>query len=298
MATKLSPKQYVERSQRLSGGHRLCAGCGAGIIVRQLLMGAKDNPVVVSNATGCLEVSTTIYPYTAWKDSFIHSAFENAAATISGVEAAYKSLSRQGRVDSDKPYKFLSIGGDGGSYDIGLQAISGALERGHDIVIACYDNGAYMNTGIQRSSATPFGAMTTTSPPGKLSFGQSTWKKDMVAIAVAHGIPYVATASPGYLFDLYFKVKKAVETPGPAYINILSVCPTGWRCATDLSVRLARLAWSRLSSVKPLREYNVICSGCHGTDRLPSFASNSRGLLGDSLLQAFPLDAGSVYRSA
>ncbi len=167
MATKLSPKQYVERDERLSGGHRLCAGCGAGIIVRQLLMGAKDSPVVVSNATGCLEVSTTIYPYTAWKDSFIHSAFENAAATISGVEAAYKSLNRQGRVNSDKPYRFLSIAGDGGSYDIGLQAISGALERGHDIVIVCYDNGAYMNTGFQRSAATPRGAWTTTCPDGK-----------------------------------------------------------------------------------------------------------------------------------
>src|SRR5512136_1710927 len=127
MLTKLSPKEYVKREERLSGGHRLCAGCGAGIVMRQLLMGAKDHPVVISNATGCLEVSTTIYPYTAWKDSYIHSAFENAAATISGIEAAHKSLKRQGRVEAD--YKFLSVAGDGGSYDIGLQAISGALER-------------------------------------------------------------------------------------------------------------------------------------------------------------------------
>ena len=138
--------------------------------------------------------------------------------------------------------KVVAMGGDGGTSDIGLQALSGALERDHHFIYICCDNEAYMNTGIQRSSATPFGAMTTTSPPGKRSFGQITWKKNMAAIAVAHGIPYVATASPGYLFDLYFKVKKAVETPGPAYINILSVCPTGWRCATDLSVRLARLA--------------------------------------------------------
>jgi len=136
----------------------------------------------------------------------------------------------------------VAMGGDGGTSDIGLQSLSGALERGTNFTYVCWDNEAYMNTGIQRSSATPFGAMTTTSPPGKMSKGQATWKKDMIAIAVAHGIPYVATASPSYPFDLYFKVKKALETPGPAYINVLSVCPTGWRSATDLSVRLGRLA--------------------------------------------------------
>jgi len=241
MATKLSPKQYVERDERLSGGHRLCAGCGAGIIVRQLLMGAKDNPVVVSNATGCLEVSTTIYPYTAWKDSFIHSAFENAAATISGVEAAYKSLDRQGRVKSDKPYKFLSIAGDGGSYDIGLQAISGALERGHDIVIACYDNGAYMNTGFQRSAATPRGAWTTTCPDGKASIGKTQNRKNLSAIAVAHGIPYVAQASPHNFRDLIAKAETAFETPGPAFLNILSPCPRGWRSADEMGMTLAKM---------------------------------------------------------
>jgi pyruvate ferredoxin oxidoreductase beta subunit len=148
--------------------------------------------------------------------------------------------------------KVVAMGGDGGTSDIGLQALSGALERGTNFTYICWDNEAYMNTGIQRSSATPFGAMTTTSPPGKKSYGQHTWKKDMVAIAVAHGIPYVATASPGYLFDLYFKVKKAVETPGPAYIHVLSVCPTGWRSATDISVRLARLATE--TAVFPLFE--------------------------------------------
>jgi pyruvate ferredoxin oxidoreductase beta subunit len=144
------------------------------------------------------------------------------------------------------------MGGDGGTSDIGLQALSGALERGHNFTYICWDNEAYMNTGIQRSSATPYGAMTTTSPPGKMSIGQHTLKKNMTAIAVAHGIPYVATASPAYLFDLYFKVRKAIETPGPAYITVLSVCPTGWRSATDLSVRLARLATE--TGVFPLYE--------------------------------------------
>ncbi|GAB4265066.1 MAG: thiamine pyrophosphate-dependent enzyme [Thermoleophilia bacterium] len=241
MATKLSPKEYVTRRDRLSGGHRLCAGCGAGVVVRQVLMGAKDYPVVVSNATGCLEVSTTIYPYTAWKDAYIHSAFENAAATISGVEAAYKSLARQGKVDSDKPYKFLSIGGDGGSYDIGLQAISGALERWHDIVIVCYDNGAYMNTGFQRSAATPRGAWTTTSPDGKVSPGKTQNRKNLTAIAVAHGIPYVAQASPHNFRDLIAKAETAFETEGPAFLNVLSPCPRGWRSPEKDSMTHAKM---------------------------------------------------------
>ncbi len=241
MATKLSPKEYITRADRLAGGHRLCAGCGAGVVVRQVLMGAKDHPVVVSNATGCLEVSTTIYPYTAWKDSFIHSAFENAAATISGVEAAYKSLSRQGKIQSDTPYKFLSIAGDGGSYDIGLQAISGALERWHDIVIVCYDNGAYMNTGFQRSAATPRGAWTTTSPNGKVSPGKTQNRKNLTAIAVAHDIPYVAQASPHNFRDLIAKAETAFETEGPAFLNVLSPCPRGWRSADKDSMALAKM---------------------------------------------------------
>ncbi|MHB1343258.1 MAG: thiamine pyrophosphate-dependent enzyme [Thermoleophilia bacterium] len=241
MAVKLSPKEYVKREDRLTGGHRLCAGCGAGIVLRCVMMGAKDSPLVVSNATGCLEVSTTIYPYTAWKDSYIHSAFENAAATISGVEAAYKSLLRQGKVQSDKPYKFLSVAGDGGSYDIGLQALSGALERGHDIVILCYDNGAYMNTGFQRSAATPFGAWTTTSPDGKVTPGKTQQRKNLTAIAAAHGVPYVAQASPHNFRDLIAKAETAFETPGPAFLNVLSPCPRGWRSADKDGMKLAKM---------------------------------------------------------
>jgi pyruvate ferredoxin oxidoreductase beta subunit len=239
MATKSSPKVLIDRDERLTGGHRLCAGCGAGVVVRQLLMGAKDHPVVVSNATGCLEVSTTIYPYTAWKDSYIHSAFENAAATISGVEAAYKSLKRQGKVTED--YKFLSIAGDGGSYDIGLQAISGALERGHDIVVVSYDNGAYMNTGFQRSAATPKGAWTSTSPDGSVIPGKVQPRKNLTAIAAAHGVPYVAQASPHNFRDLVYKAERAFETPGPAFMNILSPCPRGWRSADDEGIELAEM---------------------------------------------------------
>ena len=159
-------KEAVKKPERLTGGHRMCAGCGAPVVVRNVLNALKpEDHAVIGSATGCLEVSTFIYPYTAWKDSFIHSAFENAAATVSGAEATYKALKRKGKISGDT--KFIAFGGDGGTYDIGLQSLSGAMERGHDMVYVCYDNGAYMNTGIQRSSATPKYADTTTSPAGK-----------------------------------------------------------------------------------------------------------------------------------
>ena len=170
----------------------------------------------------------------------MHTLFENAAATASGMEAGLKALSRKGKRVSSA--KVVAMAGDGGTSDIGLQALSGALERGHNFLFVCFDNEAYMNTGIQRSSATPFGASTTTSPSGKLSIGQTTWKKNVPAIAVAHNIPYVATACPSYPFDLIGKVNKAVAIAGPAYLHVLSPCPTGWRHPTDLAVRLGRLA--------------------------------------------------------
>ena len=166
-------KELSHNEDLLAGGHRLCAGCGASIAVRQILLAGGDNAVVAGCATGCLEVSTTIYPYTAWKVPFIHSAFENSAATISGVEAAFKGLKRAGKIKSDKRMKFVAFGGDGGTYDIGFQSLSGAMERGHDMVYVCYDNGAYMNTGIQRSSATPFGAWATTAEVGQGAAGQA-----------------------------------------------------------------------------------------------------------------------------
>ncbi len=232
--------RLLPREEYFTPGHRACQGCGEALAVRWVCK-AIGKDAVIANATGCMEIVSSGMPQTAWLHPWIHVAFENTAAVASGVEAGFKILARRGKL-SGPPPKVVAMGGDGGTTDIGLQALSGALERGHDFTYICLDNEAYMNTGIQRSSSTPYGAMTTTSPPGKKSIGQHTWKKNMMAIAVAHGVPYVATASPSYLFDLFFKVRKALETPGPAYIHVLSVCPTGWRSAIDLSVRLGRLA--------------------------------------------------------
>ncbi len=240
MPTKLTPKELSKRPERLSPGHRLCAGCGASIIVRQMLA-AIDDPVVLANATGCLEVATTIYPYTAWRVPWIHNAFENAASTISGVEAAYRSLVRQGKIP-EQNVKFIAFAGDGGTYDIGIQALSGAMERGHNMLYVCYDNGAYMNTGIQRSSATPFGAHTTTSPAGKVIPGKQQFRKDLTAIMAAHGIPYVGQAAPSKWRDLMQKTRKAVNCGGPAFMNVLSSCNRGWRHGTEETIEITQLA--------------------------------------------------------
>lgn len=221
-------------------GHRACQGCAEVLAVRYVLKALGRN-IVIANATGCMEIISSAFPSTAWEIPWIHVAFENAAAVGSGVEAGLKVLMRKGRIPK-KPIKAVAMGGDGGTSDIGLQALSGALERGHDMLYCCFDNEAYMNTGIQRSSSTPFGAMTTTSPPGKMSFGQMTWKKNMAAIAAAHAIPYVATACSSYPFDLMEKVQKAKNIQGPSYIHILSVCPTGWRIPSDQAIRYGRLA--------------------------------------------------------
>lgn len=236
-------KELAEKKELLSGGHRLCAGCGATVVVRQVLMAAK-NPVVVAVATGCLEVSTTIYPYTAWNCSYIHSAFENAAATISGVESAFKALKKRGKLDGD--FDFIAFGGDGGTYDIGLQSLSGVLERGHDMLYVCYDNGAYMNTGIQRSGATPLGAWTTTTPVGSVNKGKAQWRKDLTAIVAAHNVPYVAQASPSHWKDLVAKVEKALSIEGPKFINVIAPCPRGWRTEGSETIDLARGAVNSL----------------------------------------------------
>ena len=237
----LKLKELSKKAEQLTGGHRMCAGCGAPIVVRQVLM-AIDEPVIIANATGCLEVATTIYPYSAWKLPWIHSAFENAAATISGVEAMYQSLKRQGKLPVDQKIKFIAFGGDGGTYDIGLQSLSGALERGHDFMYVCYDNGAYMNTGIQRSSATPFGADTTTSPAGKVGQGKTQKRKDLTKIALAHGVPFVAQASPHNWKDLMSKVQKAMSIEGPKFMNIIAPCNRGWRTQTNDAIALSKLA--------------------------------------------------------
>ena len=232
-------KQMTERQERLTPGHRLCAGCGAPIVVRQILR-ATEHPVVIANATGCLEVSTSVYPHSAWQMPWIHTAFENVAATLSGVEGAYQSLKRQGKLDEE--IRFVAFAGDGGTYDIGFQALSGAMERGHHMVYVCYDNGAYMNTGIQRSSATPYGADTTTTPVGRVIPGKTMHRKDMTAIMAAHNIPYVAQVSPSHWRDLDKKAAKAFEAGGAAFINALAPCWRGWRSRSEESIELCRLA--------------------------------------------------------
>ena len=235
-------KELTHREDRLAGGHRLCAGCGASIAVRQILLAAGDVPLVAGCATGCLEVSTTIYPYVSWKVPFIHNAFENSAATISGVEAAFKGLQRAGKIPADKRAKFVAFGGDGGTYDIGIQSLSGAMERGHDMVYVCYDNGAYMNTGIQRSSATPRGAWATTAEVGAAQQGKVQRRKDLTSIMADHGIPYAAQGSISHWNDLVRKAEKAFAVEGPAFINVLATCPRGWRTPYNKSVEMAKLA--------------------------------------------------------
>ena len=222
-------KEIQGREERLAPGHRMCAGCGGTIAVRNVLKALHPgDKAVVGNATGCLEVSSFMYPYTSYQDSYIHNAFENAGATLSGVEAAYRYMKKTGKVEEN--YKFITFGGDGGTYDIGFQSLSGAMERGHDMVYVCYDNGAYMNTGIQRSSATPMFADTTTTPAGKVSKGKPQSRKDLAAIMAAHNIPYVGqTTFIGNMKDLYTKSEKAIYTEGPAFLNIMAPCPRGWR---------------------------------------------------------------------
>ena len=234
----------VERPSRLTAGHRMCAGCGAPSVARMILRAVKpEDHVVVSNATGCMEVSTFLYPYTAWTDSYIHTAFENAAATLSGVEAAYKSMKAQGKLPEDKTTKFIAFGGDGGTYDIGLQSLSGAMERGHDMVYVCYDNGAYMNTGIQRSSATPRFADTTTTPAGKVIPGKMQSRKDLTKIMVGHHLPYVAqTLALGNYKDLYEKAEKAIYTEGACFLNVMAPCPRGWGYNTEDLMQINKLA--------------------------------------------------------
>jgi pyruvate ferredoxin oxidoreductase beta subunit len=232
--------KLVTREDNFAPGHRACVGCGEALAVRQACKALGRSAIVVS-ATGCMEVVSSPFPETSWRLPWIHTLFENAAAVASGAEAGLKAMVKKGKRPA-REIGIVAMAGDGGTSDIGLQALSGALERGHDFLYICFDNEAYMNTGIQRSSATPFGASTTTAPAGKVSIGQVTWKKNLPAIAAAHDIPYVATACPSYPFDLMAKVKKGVTKPGPAYIHILSVCPTGWRCPTDLTVKIGRLA--------------------------------------------------------
>lgn len=235
-------KEVMSKPDRFNGGHRMCAGCGAPLAVRGVLRAVKEeDKAVIGCATGCLEVSSFVYPYTAWSDSFIHTAFENASAMTGGVEGAYNALKRKGKIKDT--FKFITFGGDGGTYDIGFQSLSGAMERGHDMVYVCYDNGAYMNTGIQRSSATPKYADTTTTPAGSEIQGKQQFKKNLTDIMVEHNIPYAAqTTFVGNFKDLHEKSEKAIYKKGPAFMNVLAPCPRGWRYETEDLMEMCKLA--------------------------------------------------------
>ncbi|MCX6693851.1 MAG: thiamine pyrophosphate-dependent enzyme [Methanomicrobiales archaeon] len=222
-----------EACELFDSGHRACGGCGAALASRLILKAAGKDVIVVS-ATGCLEVFSTPYPETAWKVPWVHSLFENNSAVASGIEA---SLKRQGRKE-----KVIAIGGDGATFDIGILCLSGAFERGHDFTYICYDNEAYMNTGIQRSGATPYDASTTTTPAGRCSYGNPRPKKDMPAILAAHGSPYIATTSIAYPRDMIEKVKRAIETQGPTYVQVHAPCCTGWGFEGEKTVAIAKLA--------------------------------------------------------
>ncbi len=262
----------IPREERFAPGHTMCQGCGAAIIMRHLTKVIGKDAIIVQ-ATGCVEVTTTAFPRTSWLNPWLHLAFENAGAGASGVEAALKALKRKGVIDPNRKIKVVAIAGDGGTFDIGLQSLSGMLERGHNVMYVVYDNEAYMNTGIQRSGATPLGAWTTTTPVGKKLRGELRPKKDLIGIALAHRIPYIATASPAYPTDMVEKLRKAYETEGPSLVHIISPCTPGWRIRNEDSVKVARLAvltgmWVLLEIVngkprvtvkvpkrKPVREY-------------------------------------------
>lgn len=231
-----------ELSKHYAPGHSACAGCGFPAIVRAVL-GEATTPIVLANATGCLEVTSTLYPYSAWKVPYIHNAFENAAATLSGVERAYEILKKKKCLPGgDKKIKFVAFGGDGGTYDIGLQSLSGTLERGHNLLYVLYDNGGYMNTGNQRSSATPYGASTETTPAGSASFGKTEIRKNIMEIVNAHRIPYLAQANVAFLADLKKKAKKALSISGPTFLCVFSPCTNNWKFPTSQYVNIAKLA--------------------------------------------------------
>jgi pyruvate ferredoxin oxidoreductase beta subunit len=237
---KFTAKDIVEKPELFLSGHRACAGCAPATVMR-LIMKATRGPTIVTEATGCMEVASTIYPYTSWATPWLHTAFETAGSNASGIEAALKILKKKGRIKNEQ-VDVVAFAGDGGTYDIGIQALSGAVERGHDFLFVLYDNEAYMNTGIQRSGGTPYGASTTTSQAGKAVPGKLEQKKPIADIMVAHDMPYVATASPYYWKDLVTKARKGIEVNGPAFLHVLAPCPRGWRSDPSKSIELSRLA--------------------------------------------------------
>ena len=236
-------KDMARKPDALICGARLCAGCDETIVARQVLK-ATRGPTIVTNATGCFEVSTTIFPYTSWEVPWIHCAFENVAAVASGVEATVRAMQKkkEGPLAKYPHVDVISFAGDGGTYDIGFQALSGAIERGHDFTYVLLDNEAYMNTGIQRSGGTPFGASTTTSPAGKAIRGKTETKKPIDEIIIAHGTPYVATINSAWPLDVMKKARKAIEIDGPTFLHSLAPCSRGWRFPPEKTVEIGRLA--------------------------------------------------------
>jgi pyruvate ferredoxin oxidoreductase beta subunit len=249
--------EFIEKNDwPFTQGHRLCPGCNAPMVAKWSTMTAKalGYEPVVGAATGCLEVSSTIYPFSAWNVPYIHNAFENVAATISGAEAAYRSLLNRGKLDNKK-IKFIAFGGDGGTYDIGLQSLSGAIERGHDFVYVLYDNEGYMNTGNQRSGSTPTGADSTTEPVGSKIPGKLQFKKSIVDIVAGHEGVYAATASTSEPMDFIKKMDKALEFEGPAFIAVLAPCVRFWRIPEDSGPEMTKLAVE--TKYWPLWEYDM-----------------------------------------
>ena len=247
-----SLKSFSTAAERFEGAHVLCPGCAHSIIVREILNATNDN-LVVSAATGCLEVCTAIYPHTSWDCSWIHIGFENASTAVAGAEAMNKALRNKGRIDPSTPNpKFVAFGGDGATYDIGFQWISGCFERGHNMMYVCLDNEVYANTGGQRSSSTPIGASATTSPAGSTSYGEKKNKKDILGIMAAHGSPYVAQVAPNKWKDMVKKIQKAYAAEGPTFINAMSACTTEWKFAPHETIEASDLAVDSL--VFPLYE--------------------------------------------
>jgi pyruvate ferredoxin oxidoreductase beta subunit len=264
-------KVVGKNPQRLASGHRLCPGCGESMILKQALS-VIDNPIITANATGCSEICFGAYPYTSFKTPWIHSLFENAASVISGIESAHRALARKGKLtDTQKKIKFLAIGGDGATYDIGFQWLSGAVERGHDFVYICFDNAGYMNTGFQRSGSTPKGFSTHTSPVGQAVKGKTQHRKDLTKIFAAHDIPYVAQCNPYNFADLMKKAHRAFEVEGPAILNCFSVCPTNWKSDPQKGIEISQLATE--SHLWPLYEVD------HGKWKVNFKPRNNEGKL-------------------
>jgi pyruvate ferredoxin oxidoreductase beta subunit len=246
---KFTAKEIAEKPDLFLPGHRACAGCGPANALR-MIMKATRGPTIVTEATGCMEVVSSIYPYTSWAVPWLHTAFETSAANASGIDAALRILKQKGKLQEH--VDVIAIAGDGGTFDIGLQALSGAVERGHDFLFVLYDNEGYMNTGIQRSGGTPMGAATTTTPAGSVMPGKLQHKKPIADIMVAHNMEYVASATPYYWKDMLQKVRKGLEVEGPAFLHVFAPCPRGWRSESAKSIEYEKLAVE--SCVFPLYE--------------------------------------------